>query len=61
MGAHIEADGVGKLDRPHRHAEHARRLVDLFLGLAPLQPLQGRHHVGRQHPVHEEARIALDD
>ena len=37
MGTDIEADGIGKLDRAHRHAERARRLVDLLLGLALLE------------------------
>ena len=61
MGAHVEADRVGELDGPHRHAEGARRLVDLLLGLAALEPLQRLHHVGAQHAVDEEARTALDD
>ena len=38
VGAHVEPDRVGQLDRPHRHAECARRFVDLFLGLAFARP-----------------------
>src|SRR4029077_13138987 len=26
VGADVETDGIGELDRPHRHAEHAGRL-----------------------------------
>ena len=61
MRAHVEPDRVGKLDRAHRHAEGARRLVDALLVLAVLQALHGAEHVGRQHAVDEEARHALGD
>ena len=61
VGADVEADVVGKLDRPHRHAERARRFVDLFLVLALFEPLHCREHVRRQDLIDEEARHVLRD
>ena len=58
---HVEANGIGQLHRPHGHAEGARRLVDLLLGLAALHALQRRHHVGAEHAVDDEAGAALGD
>ena len=59
--ANVEADVIGKLDRPHRHPEGADGFVDLLLVLALLQPLHGGEHVGCQHLIDEEARHVLRD
>jgi hypothetical protein len=51
----VEADGVGKLDRSHGHAEGLRRVVD-DLGLDTFGVHQkGLHDVGRQGPVDQKA------
>ena len=61
MGANIEADIVGKLNRPHGHTKLAGGGIDLFFVFTLFEPLHGREHIGRQHGVDEEARHILGD
>ena len=54
-GCHVQADGVDQLDRPHRHAELHRRLVDRRAGDALGVGVGRLQHVREQHAVDQEA------
>ena len=61
VGADVEADGVGKFDRAHRHAEGLAAASSSFSVGAGFEALEGFEHVGREHAVDEKARHALHD
>ncbi len=52
-------DGVGELDRSHRHSERKRRLVDGLRRDAFVDAAHRRHQVRREHAVDEESWRAL--
>ncbi len=57
--ADVEPDLVGQFDRPHRHAEIFRRLVDGFLLHAGVEHHQRFEQIRRQRAVDQKARRAF--
>src|SRR5262245_405356 len=57
----VEADQVHELERPHRHTEFERGLIDLVARRAFRVTAHGLHHVRGQHAIDEEAGATLND
>jgi len=58
--ADVQADGIGELGRPHRHAELLHRPVQRLRLMALVEHAESVLHVRPEHPVHQEPGRILD-